>query len=295
MGFKANLKHCISVYLGRNHRGWFTSRLSKMAHKIYMATENLNFDVDTNGEARLVEILAKHQPKIIVDAGANVGHYAKFLHRECTMAEIHCFEPSPTTYKALSEHVGGLDRLHLHPFGLSNEETSMTFLHYPHKHWESRIKNEKEEDAELLEGAEEIEIYLKKGDEYCQELGVEHINYLKIDVEGHEHQVLFGFDEFLKNKKIDLIQLEYGTLNLVTGFILKDFVHLAKKYGYVVGKIYPDSVDFSEYTSEKDNFIGPNIALINPEKKALYDDLESLSVKTKGQRSYLQMLIKRSH
>ena len=41
-------------------------------------------------------------------------------------------------------------------------------------------------------------------------------------------------------------------------FLLRDFYLLFAGYGYVVGKIYPDYVEFRDYDLGDEDFIGPN-------------------------------------
>jgi hypothetical protein len=48
------------------------------------------------------------------------------------------------------------------------------------------------------------------GDEFCRQAGIKHIDFLKIDTEGHEVDVISGFLQMLKKRKISFIQLEVG-------------------------------------------------------------------------------------
>jgi len=55
-----------------------------------------------------------------------------------------------------------------------------------------------------------------------------------------------------------LVQFEYGRVNILTHFLLRDFYELFARFGYVVGKIYPDHVDFRSYDLGDEDFLGPN-------------------------------------
>jgi hypothetical protein len=48
------------------------------------------------------------------------------------------------------------------------------------------------------------------------------IDLLKLDTEGAEHLVLRGFDGALARGRIAAVQFEYGRVNAVTGFLLRD-------------------------------------------------------------------------
>ena len=106
-------------------------------------------------------------------------------------------------------------------------------------------------------GAETIQASVTTGDAYLRERGIAHVDILKIDVEGAEMSVLHGFEDTFAHGAIDLVQFEYGGINLVTLDLLSRFYTFFRKCGYALGKVYPEGVDYKEYTREDENFIGP--------------------------------------
>jgi hypothetical protein len=52
-------------------------------------------------------------------------------------------------------------------------------------------------------------------------------------------------------------------------FLLRDFYQLLEPAGYLVGKIFPNGVDFRPYSPDDENFFGPNFLAV--QRKA--DDL----------------------
>ena len=56
----------------------------------------------------------------------------------------------------------------------------------------------------------------------------------------------------------DLVQFEYGRVNVVNRFFLRDFYDFFEARGYAVGKIFPTSVDFRDYELSDEDFMGPN-------------------------------------
>ena len=95
------------------------------------------------------------------------------------------------------------------------------------------------------------------------------MDFLKLDVEGAEHLVLQGLDESLQNGRIRFVQFEYGRVNILTHFLLRDFYQLFRGYGYAVGKIYPDYVEFRDYDLRDEDFLGPNYLACRVEDEAL--------------------------
>src|SRR5439155_19181087 len=88
--------------------------------------------------------------------------------------------------------------------------------------------------------------------------GIREVDFLKLDVEGAEHLVLQGLENHLRDRRVRFVQFEYGRVNILTHFLLRDFYQLFAAYGYVVGKIYPDYVDVREYDLSDEDFLGPN-------------------------------------
>jgi hypothetical protein len=111
---------------------------------------------------------------------------------------------------------------------------------------------------------EVMTLFMVDGDNYCKSRKVDSIDFLKIDTEGHEYQVLLGFKEMLTNKKIRIIQFEYGYANVLTKDLLVDFYRLLGPLGYSIGKLSPDGVDFKTYGLLDEDFKGPNyVAVLN--------------------------------
>jgi hypothetical protein len=99
------------------------------------------------------------------------------------------------------------------------------------------------------------------------------VDYLKIDVEGHEPDVLAGCEKLLREGRIRAIQFEYGRVNIETRFLLLDFYDLLCGYDMVIGKIYPFSVDFREYAYVHEDFLGPNYLAVHKSQQSLLQAL----------------------
>jgi hypothetical protein len=85
--------------------------------------------------------------------------------------------------------------------------------------------------------------------------------------------VLRGFEETMGRDAIDIIQFEYGRVNIVTHFLLRDFYEYLEPRGYVIGKIYPGYVDFRPYSVDFEDFRGPNYLAVLKSKPAYIQPL----------------------
>ena len=74
-------------------------------------------------------------------------------------------------------------------------------------------------------------------DEYCKQKNIEAINFMKIDVEGAEYDVLRGSENKLKNGEIHYIQFEYGMRYIEAGVNICEVYDFLSHYGFMVSRI----------------------------------------------------------
>lgn len=86
---------------------------------------------------------------------------------------------------------------------------------------------------------EQIEI--KTLDEYCEDEGISEINLLKVDVEGHELEVLNGAMDMISSGNIQYITFEFGGANIDTRTYFQDYYYFFDKYDYDIYRILPNS------------------------------------------------------
>lgn len=92
-------------------------------------------------------------------------------------------------------------------------------------------------------------------DHYCEEKNIDFIDLLKIDVEGHELDVLDGAINMLRKKSVGKVSFEFGGCNIDTRTFFKDFFCYFQKHHYRLYRITPSGyffpVDFYEETYEQ--------------------------------------------
>src|SRR5258708_1156157 len=75
-----------------------------------------------------------------------------------------------------------------------------------------------------------IEFKMDTIDNFCKINNISNIDFLKIDVEGHELSVLKGAQYMLTNKHIKIIQFEFNSHNVYSRVFLRDFYLMLKDY-----------------------------------------------------------------
>lgn len=232
--------------------------LNSLSTSIYEALENKNNDFHSNGEKWLIDSLDSNQALIIFDVGANVGDWSKLVHQKNQNAIIHSFEPIPAIYQKLTINTNSINQIRINNLGLGEVSGFIEMNYYPQNSIFSSFYNHP-----LGNNKENVtRVEVMTGDEYCELHKIEFIDFLKIDVEGFESKVLFGFEKMFSENRIRMIQFEYGDLVLKSGFLLKDFYEFFENKNYKIGKLFPNSIEFSNYSYKKENFLTSNFVVI---------------------------------
>jgi FkbM family methyltransferase len=243
----------LGSFIARHRRNRPISKIAGLCQRYLAWYGNLSYDMRTNGETFVVQTLSTFQPRVLFDVGANVGEWSVAAKRCCPSADIHSFEIAQPTFAQLAANTRHLPGLHCQNVGLSDAIGPIRIRHYstfpalttatdyPHPLTFNEL------DAQVI-----------TGDSYADRKGIGHIDLLKIDVEGMEQRVLNGFQKMFALAAIDLVQFEYGRVSIINRFLLRDAYSFFRARGYVVGKIFPNYVDFRDYQMSDEDFMGPN-------------------------------------
>jgi FkbM family methyltransferase len=138
----------------------------------------------------------------IFDVGANVGQTAILLHRFFPGATIHSFEPVPSTYGSLSRNVGHIEAIRPHGVALGAVVGVVRMSVDENSETNSVVRSD--------DPGASSDVSITTIDDFSSQTGIAHIDVLKIDVEGHELQVLEGASSMLRAGRIDCVYVEVG-------------------------------------------------------------------------------------
>jgi FkbM family methyltransferase len=185
----------------------------------------LNYeDPAVSGEEFLVNDLLPgwlgREPTIF-DVGAHHGEYSRLLAKRFPGAHIHAFEPNPSS--RISFDAPG-PAVQLHPIGLGAKQEVLTLFDRAEDAGSSHASLYSSVISELHHAqSETVEVTITTIDQVCLDLGLEAIDFLKIDVEGHELAVFAGAKRLLDAGAIHLVQFEFNEMNVVSRTFLRDF------------------------------------------------------------------------
>ncbi len=250
----------------------------KLCRSYVRTYEGYSYRFSKNGEAQLLKQLSAQNIKTVFDVGANVGDWSLIAGAGLSDADIHAFELSDTTFLELKR---AADRhgFKANNFGLSDQDAEIVYKNYGDGSTLNTIVAGADfHDANIP--AQEKRARVMRGDDYCATNGIDHIDFLKIDVEGAEHLVLDGFKNMLSRGRISVIQFEYGYVNGDAHFLMKDFFTLFKAHDYVIGPLKPKGVIFGDFDYRLNDFkSGPNYVAVAKSRTDLIKAVQGPSIK----------------
>ncbi|MGB7894786.1 MAG: FkbM family methyltransferase [Microcoleus sp.] len=221
-----------------------------------------NSSFQDSGESQVVARFI-NAGNVVFDVGANAGDWTAEVLSQGHDVEIHLFEPIPHVYKKLIQN---LDKQVIsNNVAVGQKEEVKTFYYYEANPLLSSFYRRVDVEKQgLLNTPKEISVLTTNIDNYCQRHDIKRINFLKIDVEGGELEVLYGAKYFLETGRIDYLQFEYGGTYLDAKTSLKEAFEYLQKFRYSIFKILPDKLEYKPtWLSEDENFEFSNFLAVN--------------------------------
>jgi FkbM family methyltransferase len=215
-----------------NLYGWlFGFAVLAPIHRVLLnlSLHGLGYDnAQHTGEEWFVKkVLAKANPMVCIDIGANVGAYSKLLATE-TSAAIYAIEPAAASFAALQQTAAAYPgRIQTVNAAISDRNGSGT-LH---------SRDAMSEKATLSEvsgagSALQQQVTLQTLDSFIAEAGITKVDFIKIDTEGHELAVFTGMQHTLQTMQPKYIQFEFNHVHLYNSTTLYQLTQLLPGYTF---------------------------------------------------------------
>jgi FkbM family methyltransferase len=196
----------------------------------------------SSGEVVILRRLKRsgNAPIVIFDVGANKGQFLKLAldNTDNLETQIHCFEPSQFAFSVLSKQETVDDNIVLNNFGLGAKATK-TELYYDNLGSGLASLTQRRLEHFGIDHNKHESVKIETLDNYCEVNGIKQIALLKIDVEGHELDVLRGSIAMLEKQAIGAITFEFGGCNIDTRTFMQDYWYFLKKLGMTLSRVTP--------------------------------------------------------
>lgn len=144
------------------------------------------------------------------DVGANLGQTWEWFRNNEQGAKIYCFEPVAETFKALEKKTENDKNCILKNIAFGNVAGEKIIKLFEGEY--SALNSLKDDVMNTNIQAKEERITIETLDNYCFKNKISKIDFLKIDTEGYEMNVLEGAKNMLNAGKVSIIFCEVGFL-----------------------------------------------------------------------------------
>lgn len=226
----------------------FLKALKGLVRKSDMGQSSKNEVLDKIGN------LLNEEVNVIFDIGAHHGRFAAQIAERFASANIYCFEPSPDSFKALTQNLNS-EKFSLAQIALSDFTGLADFYINEFDETNSLLPSKTTFSAidRLTTKKEVISVRVSTVDEYCREQNISALDVLKIDVQGNTLKTLGGAEHLLKAKRIKIIYCEVEFLEIYEGqSLFHDVTSYLQRFGYSLYSLYNIHYDINERISWAD-------------------------------------------
>ncbi len=232
-------------------------RLFNILYKVGVYGMNIGrtSNISKNGELNTLKYIKRNTKEgpVIFDVGANVGDYISAILTVFEKVEIYGFEPLEMNFNELRKRFLKNSQVKLIQAGLGHL-ASKSKIHYDDKSGSLASMYERRIIHHNISLDKSVEIEIITLDDYCEQNQIKQIDFLKLDVEGHELAALNGSSKMITQGHIKYIQFEFGGTNIDAKTYFQDFWYLLNT-NYRVYRILRDGFEeIKEYRESNEIF-----------------------------------------
>ncbi len=117
---------------------------------------------------------------VVMDVGAYVGDWAVAVLDNHNGPTVHSFEPNPRSLEKLEEKAKRYPSLHVHPYGLSDSDATFALTL-------QGLGSSTFGAGPVADDAKTVDVELRDVVAVMDELGLDHVDVLKVNIEGGEY------------------------------------------------------------------------------------------------------------
>lgn len=192
----------------------------------YLMGVGAGAQTSSSGESKVLQNLLHRGGlyPVIFDVGANQGQFLSLVLDKVNAldSQIHCFEPSKDAFAALAVAFRERPNVHLNNIALAAEPGEANLYFDQFGSGLASLTRRRLDHFGLAHDRHEI-VTLDTVDDYCDAHEIDEITLLKIDVEGHELDVLRGAAGMIGKKAVAAVTFEFGGCNIDTRTFFQDY------------------------------------------------------------------------
>lgn len=189
------------------------------------------------------ELFAKylHGDMILVDIGANLGLYTAIsMHHLDAGGRIVAFEPFSSTYEILKKNVAAnqtndraCPRVDTFNLAATPEPSRMELRLNPENRADNRLYRGTYQGK--LEDWDTLSIEGRPVDDVLADLGIQEVNFVKIDIQGYEQNAISGFQKTLARSQNVILLSEFWPKGLrEAGGSAREYLQMLENLGFAL-------------------------------------------------------------
>jgi FkbM family methyltransferase len=201
---------------------------------------------------------------VLFDVGANEGNWSEGMLRRLPGARVFLFDPSPGCQAVIRRKQ--LPASTLIPCALGEQAGQAAYYFSSATDGSASLYVRRDTPFQELR-YESVNVQVRTLDEVIDSLQVDFVDFLKMDIEGHELCALRGAKRALAARKIGAFSFEFGCGNINSRTFFRDFWELVNEAGFSLWRITPGGkeIEVAEYYEDQEYFRGATnyIATLN--------------------------------
>lgn len=197
----------------------------------------LKFQDEISGERWFIsnvlrDLLSDLDAPVLLDIGANIGHYSIALAEAFPSCRCYSCEPNPATFAELVENTRLFESIKPINYGAGSKPAEAEIFIYKDSPGTAHaslyvdvfIDLHRQDNADIASMPCKIERIDSLVD--AKIIPESFVHFIKIDTEGHELEGLRGSIATINGRGVRAIQFEFNEMNVVSRVFLKDFYEL---------------------------------------------------------------------
>lgn len=177
----------------------------------------------------------------VVDVGAFKGNTVAEFRKLLPSSRIFAYDPLPTSIDMLKERFRKDDRVHIYPYAVADKKGTQSMFFGGAKGAHSSLYPRPSSGRRyyLSNLRPEFEVETVDLDTHLHEIGVAHVNIMKVDVHGAFPAIVRGAHKLLTGQKIDVIGIEVYFVELYRrNMLFHEITTLLEGYAYGFYGVY---------------------------------------------------------
>jgi FkbM family methyltransferase len=216
----------------------------------------------------LVKTKKKVSGQIIIDAGANKGDYSKYLlETKLVFEKLIIIEPQSAHATSLDQLVEKNKNVFFEKVAIGAKPGKVTLFSDQKGSGLASLYQRDLDHFDIKVMSQQEEVKVTTLDAIALKYDLKHIDFLKLDLEGHEFEALRGAKKCLDSKLINSLIFEFGGCNIDSRTYFKDFWNLlVKEYGFSFYRLLPKRrlQHLSRYSEVYEQFLWQNVLACAP-------------------------------